>query len=49
MYELFTSLQYLALIPLRLFALANTDSNPNPDVDICPKNGYSSNWGSESG
>ena len=31
-----------------LFTLPDTDSDPNPGTDICPKNTYSSDWGSES-
>ena len=30
-----------------LFTLSDTDSDPNPGTGICPKNEYSSNWGSE--
>ena len=32
-----------------LFTLPDTDSEPNPGMDILPKNAYSRNWGSESG
>ena len=31
-----------------LFTLPDTDSDPNPGMDICPKDGYSNDKGSES-
>ena len=30
-----------------LFTLPDTDSDPDPGMDICPKNGYSSDWRTE--
>ena len=32
-----------------LFILPDMDSDPNPGIDVCPKNGYSSDQGSRSG